>query len=460
MLSYSSIVSVVYAITNIFFLLILSVVVYIQGKHGSIFSIKFLKDVWNQRKIFGAIIIYIYDTATDAGVLYNWGELMIDEQNGVQYESVNMKAFFWGGVGCILFYRFIQMCASVAGVFMEQQIGAYPKLKKHIGKMYCAAVLVATFDVMIFLTVGLSLTRAHVKIKTNAQIRGQKKSIVNKNSKHSTEQQLAETQMISVVTTNSSPTKIDTVSDDIQSVKDIVEQKKHKEEISLKEEEIEPHYMQIFLQAIEAMFESLPQIFLQSVFIIRSANDTELRKGTNIYLILLSTIASLFSICSKWAHIDKLFIIKKKAQKINLDCCKFPNPFPYFINPWYIARIMWRLCHFLSSFSVLVLIWAVMGGWFAFFWMIIAFFTWWIVLIRAKTSVSYLYFEEWMKTWAMKRKRQYLFVPCVAVHGIGITMYRKGGYIYIFKVCQTCIGMVLITLFGMMKFDCVICADP
>ncbi len=203
----------------------------------------------------------------------------------------------------------------------------------------------------------------------------------------------------------------------------------------------------------------LPQIFLQSVFIIRSANDIELRKGSNIYLILLSTIASLFSICSKWAHIDKLFIIREKAHNIKLDCCKFPNPFPYFVNPWYIARIMWRLCHFLSSFSVLVLIWAVMGGWFALFWMIIAFFTWWIVLIRVKTRVSYFYFDEWMRVWAIRRKRRCALVPCVAMHGIGITMYRKGGYIYVFKVCQTFIGMGLITLFGMIKFDCVICAD-
>eukprot|EP01083_Nonionella_stella_P207445 753590_1 len=69
---------------------------------------------------------------------------------------------------------------------------------------------------------------------------------------------------------------------------------------------IEPQEMQRILQFFEAVTESMPQIVLQSVFIIRSANDEELRKnGSNIGLLLFSVLASLLSISNKYVWFDK-----------------------------------------------------------------------------------------------------------------------------------------------------------
>ena len=53
------------------------------------------------------------------------------------------------------------------------------------------------------------------------------------------------------------------------------------------------------LRIIETTFESLPEIVLQSVFLIKSWNDDRLRNNSSIGLITMSLIASLISISYK-----------------------------------------------------------------------------------------------------------------------------------------------------------------
>eukprot|EP01084_Bolivina_argentea_P199633 341572_1 len=102
-LKYSTIVSIIYFSANIIFMFALAFYVYKTGNH-SLKSKSYFKDIWSQRKIFLPLIIHFYDTATDIGVIYNWSELMRDEKT-VNYESVDMKTFFWCGITFLILYR-------------------------------------------------------------------------------------------------------------------------------------------------------------------------------------------------------------------------------------------------------------------------------------------------------------------------------------------------------------------
>eukprot|EP01084_Bolivina_argentea_P076351 138370_1 len=105
MLSVSNIITVVYFSANILLLLALALYIKRTGEHESIKSTSFWKDLWNQRKIYAPIIIHVYDTATDIGVVYYYYILMIDEQeNGINYKSLNMTIFFWTGIAFLIVY--------------------------------------------------------------------------------------------------------------------------------------------------------------------------------------------------------------------------------------------------------------------------------------------------------------------------------------------------------------------
>ena len=54
---------------------------------------------------------------------------------------------------------------------------------------------------------------------------------------------------------------------------------------------------------------------LQSVFIIRSYNDVELRNNSSIELVVVSLAASLFSISNKYTWIDKEGFYKDAQTK-------------------------------------------------------------------------------------------------------------------------------------------------
>ena len=53
----------------------------------------FLEAVWSRKGIFGQVLVHLYDTATDIGVLIEWGRLAYDGTN----------------------YQFIDICQSCSG---------------------------------------------------------------------------------------------------------------------------------------------------------------------------------------------------------------------------------------------------------------------------------------------------------------------------------------------------------
>ena len=59
------------------------------------------------REIYTAVIVHLYDQATDIAVMYQWYGLLKQEINGQNLEGVDMRSFFIPGLGFILLYRII-----------------------------------------------------------------------------------------------------------------------------------------------------------------------------------------------------------------------------------------------------------------------------------------------------------------------------------------------------------------
>eukprot|EP01083_Nonionella_stella_P177773 625829_1 len=291
MMEYSSIIAIAYFSMNFVFLIALGVSVYKQGGH-KIKSKSYLKDIWNQRKIYAPIIIHFYDTATDIGVILHWYQLMQKENDpnkGIHYKSVNMNVFFWSGITCLIVYRFCWLCYLFLKWFID-------------GEFVWYFVVLVLCDLYIFLPVYDSFSRAQDTITANAKKRGKN----------------VETQKTAQE-----------------------EQKENNASESLPEEEIEPTSFQYYVQISESIIEALPQIILQSVFIIRSENDPVLRKGSNdsnVFLLIFSVIGSLLSISNKYVWNDTSYVITiAQSLKPRLE-------FPGCIQHWYVIRTLWRLC--------------------------------------------------------------------------------------------------------------------
>eukprot|EP01083_Nonionella_stella_P125865 380770_1 len=102
------IISIVYGTCQIVLLLMLCLrIYYISRKSNDKLSIqKFAYSVWKPRGIYSPVIIHIYDTATDIGVLYEWYHLAQIEKTR-NLESLDMHQFFWTGIGFMIAYRVV-----------------------------------------------------------------------------------------------------------------------------------------------------------------------------------------------------------------------------------------------------------------------------------------------------------------------------------------------------------------
>eukprot|EP01083_Nonionella_stella_P084333 233425_1 len=143
---------------------------------------------------------------------------------------------------------------------------------------------------------------------------------------------------------------------------------------SIKDEHEEPSPRQKMIQLTESIFESLPQVVLQSVFIIRSQNDEELKHDNSIGLVAMSLLASLFSISSKYFWVDRDGV-DDDAQDAELSI-KCPC-----VNPKYVLRVIWRFCYILTRFCILSLVWSVMGGAFCAIFLGVSWFMWAVLFV-------------------------------------------------------------------------------
>ena len=215
----------------------------------------------------------------------------------------------------------------------------------------------------------------------------------------------------------------------------IRENKAAKPKTDIKEIEIEPHHIQFFLQLGESITESMPQIMLQSVFIIRSYNDERIPRD-DLLLISFSVLASLISIANKYVYLDEEpFDDDAKSLTPKM---KFPNC----VNYWYVLRVIWRVSDIMSKFAVYVLIWVVLGGAFLPIWGAIIFICWSIYRIvdEGRCESTFIVFG------------------LISLGGIFTENDRKI-ILYIFKFVENGIGLGIVLIFAMVDFDCGICAS-
>ena len=78
--------------------LILAFALFVISKRGgeSLKCKDFFYRLWKMRGVYAPLIIHIYDTATDIGVLYEWYQLSQHEKKGEEYdiESLDMEQLF------------------------------------------------------------------------------------------------------------------------------------------------------------------------------------------------------------------------------------------------------------------------------------------------------------------------------------------------------------------------------
>eukprot|EP01083_Nonionella_stella_P029686 81651_1 len=412
-MDYSTIVSIIYFVVNIIFMFGLAFHVYRSGNH-KLKSKSYLKDVWSQRKLFFPLIIHFYDTATDIGVIYNWYGLMKDEEDpNIDYESVDMKTFFWCGIAFLSVYRVLILMQAVYRWLHEDQDGQW------------YYVLLVLIDLYIFVIVYDSFNEANGIITKNAE-RRQKNAQRKKQKREEINKQLEVAIEMGQISTD----------------------KAAKIQIALNDQvEIEPTEDQGMLQMVEAVTESMPQIVLQSVFLIRSANDSseQLAEGSNMDLLLFSVLASLFSISNKFVWADTQGFVREIARSL-----KPRQSFPGCVNYWYIARAFWRLCHFLSKFAAFTLIWVVLGGAWLPIWAGTIFIVWSMWVMRQlRMDSNYNHCEVVSEGFILG-----LFY-IVAL----LNPSKQWVSHFIYKWIETTIALTAITVFGMIQFKCGICAD-
>ena len=71
-----------------------------------------------KREIYTAVIVHLYDQATDIAVMIDWGVRTKREVNGIEdYDNVNMLSFFIPGLTFIILYRVITMIFALVQTY-------------------------------------------------------------------------------------------------------------------------------------------------------------------------------------------------------------------------------------------------------------------------------------------------------------------------------------------------------
>eukprot|EP01083_Nonionella_stella_P088684 247323_1 len=372
-MGYSTDISIVYFALNVFLLISLSVLVYKTRGYDKLFKLTpFLKDVWSHKGIFAPVLIHFYDTATDIGVLFSWYILMKKQQYGADYGDVNMTAFFLCGFACLLLYRFGFLFYSIGmGWFQDE------RNKKDW--------LLVFFDLYIFKAVYFSF-------KSSGSWTNEEEEPENDKEK---------------------------------------ERVQHHTQTN---NEIGPSEIQYTLQLTECILESVPQIVLQSVYIVKSMSVNALQNTleTNYTLLIFSIVASLFSISGKFAWKDREVVVEKAASlKPKKECLC--------IQHWFMWRVMWRISHVMNRFVVLVLMWAVVGGFYLTIWFLFVF----IMIGVTKGGCN--------QNWGVC-----IVSTMVNVIGVDLDAILR---LHALKYIESVIGFIIIMIFATSEFECAGCAE-
>ena len=215
----------------------------------------------------------------DVGVLVEWHSLAELERNdGVNIESVDMQQLFWIAISFIIVYRFLLACFGAN----EGYDYANKWIKSNDNKNYSRGIKIM---IKICLTLIGFIGGTLELLVFYAIILDQKDnfSLTNKNNTNNT----------------SNNNNSNNNSQHQQNIQDVGV--------------YGAGLGQKVFQLAEGVGESLPEVILQSVFLIRSNNDKYLLSIENESgireLIILSILASILSIANKYVWIDELSLI-------------------------------------------------------------------------------------------------------------------------------------------------------
>ena len=95
-LSTRMVVTLVYGGCHILLLLTLAFRIYYQTKkeEKSMSLSGYFWALWKDRAVYSPLIIHIYDTATDIGVLYEWYDLALYERDEENIQSIDMEQLY------------------------------------------------------------------------------------------------------------------------------------------------------------------------------------------------------------------------------------------------------------------------------------------------------------------------------------------------------------------------------
>eukprot|EP01083_Nonionella_stella_P173569 599180_1 len=326
----------------------------------------FFKTLRRMRSIYGAVLVYLYDTSTDVAILISWGILAAEEVSGkINHEHVNMLSFLVPSIVLIFIYRI-----------------AYATWHWHVFRKYdlhsqCDMILIL-FDLYIFVLVY-------------DQVRSQYMS---------------------------------------------------------------PCWGQKYLQLLESVFESMPQLVMQSTFLIRTFH-TKLAESDSIYIVFASIIASLFSIVTKFSNEDMEWV-HESASSLHFSRKRFPC-----ISISYLSVILWRFCDHesIARFSIFTLLWAVIGGVYLPLYLFISVATYfclefftdllWIAVRRDSKNgnkISHKFFVH----------KVYLIYILQSI--VGVPLRRKLS-MHVIRFVDNCVMLTLIYSFAFVEFDCILCYD-
>eukprot|EP01084_Bolivina_argentea_P064399 117455_1 len=335
----------------------------------------YFEQVWYAREIYTAVVVHLYDQATDIAVMVQWGQLTKKEViDGVNLESVNMLTFFIPGLAFIIIYRVITMVFAI-----------------------------------------------YEDTKTNTQSRNVYQDMDKENETQRTKRSC------SII-----------LWDLILSIFDLYFVKVVYKEFEAGE--YKPNKTHRSLQLCESLFESMPQVVLQSVFLLRyTATNTGGGDDTiGITLIIISITASILSIANKYAWFDQQAVVLD-AKELNVEKKKC------YISWRFLIRAIWRWSDLCVRFVIFSLLWVCIGGLYILIYVGLSYlFYYFIVLNRIKMKES----NGWYR----------LLATTICIVGI-ILDYEW--HFCILRLIDNGLLMLIISIFVFINFDCadVACSD-
>lgn len=209
----------------------------------------------------------------------------------------------------------------------------------------------------------------------------------------------------------------------------------------------EPSFTQKLLQLYECAFESMPQLVLQTIFLIRTHN-TELAESGSIIIVFLSIIASILSIVTKYTWQDRTWCVDNAARaSLRYNSCPC-------ISPLYILRVLWRFCELIVRFSIFALLWSVLGGLFLPIYLLTSFIFHFI--LDYCTIIKIYYWSRSPKSTKCSIIAWQIILSLLSMVGIPL---RKCIKTNVFRFIDNGIMLGIIWLFSLYHMKCDICTD-